>query len=255
MGALRALTELTATFQGADALVLCYHRVRDRERFTAQMHALADLGNPVLSIEEFIALLAGRRPLPAPAVLLTFDGCYSDQLEHAVPVLNSFNFPATFFPLSASLTVPVAVMRTARRNELRELVKSGHTIGCHTHTHPDLTRLAMANLQREVVGSKQLLEDAVGQRVRAFCYPYGACNPQVASLVRDAGFDVAFTVELGGVRFGTDPYRLKRLPVFGEPRPGEFSAYLSGTFLVSGPTLLLWKVRERLLDRQAPAIQ
>lgn len=255
MGALRAISELTVSFRGADVLVLCYHRVRDRGRFTAQMRALADRGTPVLSMDEFTASLASRRPLSAPSVLLTFDGCYSDQLEHAVPVLNSFNFPATFFPTSASLTELAPEACAERRSELRELVKSGHTIGCHTHTHPDLTRLPTAEGHREVLGSKLILEDALGQRVSAFCYPYGACDPRIASVVQDSGFDVAFSVDLGGVRFGDDPYRLKRLPVLGEPRPGEFLVFLSGMFLVSGSMLLFWKVRERLLDRQALAIR
>ena len=101
-----------------------------------------------------------------------------------------------------------------------------------------------------MLGSKLALEDALSQRVSAFCYPYGAYDTRVREIVQDAGFDVAFTVDLGGVKFGDDPYRLKRVPVLGDPGPREFAVYLSGQFLVSGSILLYWKVRERILDRK-----
>ena len=102
-----------------------------------------------------------------------------------------------------------------------------------------------------MVVSKQILEDILGQRVSAFCYPYGAYDARVKEVVQEAGFDVAFTVDLGGVSSGDDPYQLKRVPVLGEPSSAEFGIYLSGRFLVSGSMLLYWKVRERLLDRKA----
>jgi hypothetical protein len=53
MGALRALRELGASFSRADVLVLCYHSVRLRERFAAQMTALAERGYSVVSLPYF----------------------------------------------------------------------------------------------------------------------------------------------------------------------------------------------------------
>ena len=245
MGAWRALSELGASFSAADVLVLCYHSIRSRERFAAQMTVLAERGYPVLSMGQFTEWLNGRKPIRTPAVLLTFDGGYLDQLENAVPVLQAFGFSATFFPISDYLDDEVGDGSMMRRNDLLGLATSGYTIGCHTHTHPDLTGLSEAEIEREVKGSKQILEDLLGQRVGAFCYPYGACNSRAASVVRQSGFDVAFTVDLGGVSLGDDPYGLKRVPVLGDPNSGEFSAYLSGAPLLSGALLLYWKLRER----------
>jgi peptidoglycan/xylan/chitin deacetylase (PgdA/CDA1 family) len=183
--------------------------------------------------------------------LLTFDGCHADQLENALPVLDSLKFPATFFPASAGLVHEVPDVAAHWRKTVLELTKAGHTIGCHTHNHPVLTRLSTTHVRQEVLGSKLALEDALGQRVSAFCYPYGAYDARVRAVVQEAGFDVAFTVDLGGVKFGDDPYQLQRVPVLGEPGSGEFGVYLSGRFLVSGSVLLYWKGRERLLDRKA----
>ena len=248
MGVLRALTELAASFHRAEVLVLCYHRTRSRERFSQQMTALAEHGYTVLSMEHFTGWLCGRKAFARPAVLLTFDGCDSDQLEHAAPVLQAFKYPATFFPISGYLDCESPTLAATWRQTLCELAALGYTIGCHSHTHRDLTALPDVELWREVVDSKKMLEDLLGHPVDAFCYPYGACNSHVASVVHQAGFRLALTVDLGGVRLGDDPYRLKRVPILGEPKAREFSTYLSGRRLLSGGSLAYWTIRERLLD-------
>jgi peptidoglycan/xylan/chitin deacetylase (PgdA/CDA1 family) len=112
-----------------------------------------------------------------------------------------------------------------------------------------LTTLAPAELERELVGSRRVLEDVIGRPVTAFCYPDGRRDTRVAAAVRNAGFEVAFTIDLGGVRAGDDRYQLRRLAVLGEPGRAEFAAFLRGTRVVSGGILIGWKIRERLLDR------
>jgi len=159
MGAARALSELASSFQGVDVLVLCYHQIRSRERFHSQMKALAEHGYSIPTMEQFTEWLRGSKLIHPPAALLTFDGCYDDQIENALPVLEQFQFPATFFPVSADLGEEPGHLAVLRRNELREIEKSGHTIGCHSHSHPDLTGLSGAELHREVHGSKQILEE------------------------------------------------------------------------------------------------
>src|SRR5437899_2173753 len=114
--------------------------------------------------------------LATAAVLLTFDGGYGDQIENAVPVLDALKLSATFFPISGDLDEPDS---SISRRDLEALAVAGHTIGCHTHTHPDLTTLSPQALEREVIGSKRVLEDALGRAIEAFCYPYGARNSVV----------------------------------------------------------------------------
>src|SRR5207247_5667609 len=171
MGVLQALTDLAATFRREDVLVLCYHRIRSRVRFADQMAALSERGFSVLSMPQFTEWLKGV-PLPSRhATLLTFDGCYDDQLANAVPLLDSLKFPAIFFPASAGLVCEFPDVAAYWRNTLLDLTKAGHAIGCHTQSHPDLTQLPIDEVRREVLGSKLALEDALGQRVRAFCSP------------------------------------------------------------------------------------
>jgi len=217
------------------------------------MAVLAERGYSVLTLSQFTGWLKGAARPAHRAALLTFDHCYAEQLETAIPVLDSLGFPATFFPVSGGLGHARPHVTAHWRNTLLALTNAGHTIGCHTHTHAVLTRLSIVDVRQEVLVSKLALEDALGERVSAFCYPYGAHNAGVRAVVQEAGFDVAFTVDLGGVTVGDDPYRLKRVPVLGEPGRAEFGVYLSGRFLVAGAVLLCWKMRERLLDRKVRA--
>jgi peptidoglycan/xylan/chitin deacetylase (PgdA/CDA1 family) len=238
----RALRELNASFAAADVLVLCYHAVRSRARFETHLEVLAEAGIRVLSMPEFLAWCRAPTREQSPAALITFDGVYRTQLAHAVPALATRGLPATFFAVSYGLDGA----GPGHRADLRSLAAAGHTIGCHTETHPDLTTLSAADLEREVAGSKRALEDALGAPVTTFAYPDGAWDARVARAVRDAGFHVAFTVDLGGVRAGDDLYVLPRVPVLGEPGRAAFAAYVRGARGVAGPLLLWWKVLERL---------
>ena len=248
MASIRPFIELAASFDRAEVLVLCYHPIRNLDRFAAQMSVLVERGYSVLSMAEFMARVRGGKPTRSPAVLLTFDGWSPADFAGVIPILQSYDFPAVFFLVSWCLSDESGETSTQYRKELLQLASSGYTIGCHTHTHQDLTTLSMADLEQEVMGSRKLLEQVLGQQVDTFCYPYGACDSRVASVVQKAGFDVAFTVDLGGVSAGDDPYQLKRAPILGEPGPRGFAAYLSGTVVRSGAILLYWKLRERLLD-------
>ena len=241
-GPVRALREVGVSFAKAEVLVLCYHAVRSRGRFDAQMSTLIERGYSILTMEEFTAWVRRRQPIRSPAVLLTFDGGYRSQLDNALPTLEALKLSATFFLVSASLD------DGASRDDLAALVAAGHTIGCHTHTHADLTTLSPADLEREVVTSKRLLEDVVGHEVTAFCYPDGLRNSRVAAMVERAGFHVAFTIDLGDVRPGDDPYQLRRIAILGEPGRREFAEYLKGSRFIAGGMLLVWKIRERFRD-------
>src|SRR2546428_6013418 len=135
MGVLRALSELTATFRSAHVLVLCYHQIRSRQRFADQMAALSERGFCVLSLPQFTEWLNGS-PLPSrPAALLTFDHCYAEQLENAVPVLDSLKFPATFFPASAVLAREHPDVAAHWRKTLLDLAQSGYSSRWHRRLH------------------------------------------------------------------------------------------------------------------------
>jgi peptidoglycan/xylan/chitin deacetylase (PgdA/CDA1 family) len=108
--------------------------------------------------------------------------------------------PATFYvPLFGERGKPVLGPAS-----LRSFLKQGIEIGAHTVTHPVLTTLDDKALSSEVSGSKQLMEDQIGDEVRMFCYPRGRYDSRVIGGVRGAGFLGARTTRMfsQSLRFG-----------------------------------------------------
>jgi len=101
-------------------------------------------------------------------------------------------------------------------DDLRAVASEGVEIGCHTETHPILTRLeSQAELEREIKGAKQSIEESLGLPVRHFCYPNGKAtdiDDSVVNGVRDAGFDSAVTCFWGLNSNSVEPLRIQRLP-------------------------------------------
>jgi peptidoglycan/xylan/chitin deacetylase (PgdA/CDA1 family) len=240
---IRALREVGCSLGTAGVLVLCYHVVRSAARFAAQLDVLTARGYTTVPLRRVLAWLNGGEPLPAPAVLLTFDDLHAGQVEYAAPVLAERGIPATFFPLAADLADSAKHRRAAA-----ELARAGHTIGAHTHSQGELTALGDADVRRELADARRIVEDVTGRRATAFSYPFGAWNARVAKLVAETGYQAAFTVDLGVVRRGDDPFALRRACVLGEPGPREFDAFVWGVAPLPGALLAAWKIRERWLD-------
>ena len=57
--------------------------------------------------------------------------------------------------------------------ELQELAAAGHRIGCHSHSHLDLTKLARSSWGDEIDRSKSILEEIIENRIVDFAYPFG----------------------------------------------------------------------------------
>ena len=104
----RAALLPTRLLLGAPLGILMYHAVVDRPlplpdwcflsaaRFEAQMRWLAGLPVDVLPLDEAVERLREGR-LRRPAVAITFDDGYRNNLEVALPVLERYRLPATIY--------------------------------------------------------------------------------------------------------------------------------------------------------------
>ncbi|WP_257453528.1 polysaccharide deacetylase family protein [Archangium lipolyticum] len=81
-------------------------------------------------------------------------------------------------------------------DEVRELSRQGFEIGAHTEKHPILTRLPLAEVERELVACRDTLEEKLGVRPTLFSYPNGATDPGVTELV-GRYFEAAVTTRSG----------------------------------------------------------
>ena len=100
---------------------------------------------------------------------------------------------------------------------VREMHEMGMTIGAHTMTHPNLPNAGPADAWLEISGSKARLERELGVAPTMFSYPNGGAEryltPEVASLVRQAGFEASTTSRNGFAGPASDLYALERVQV------------------------------------------
>lgn len=201
----------------------------DHRRFAAQMAWLYRLRYQVLRLDAAIAGLRGEGPLPARAVVLTFDDGYENFYQYALPVLASYGFPAMVYALADRLGQPAdwfaadgratpPLMTGARLRELRGV---GIDIGSHGLTHRRLADIDRGAARAEIADSRDRLQQLLGEPVMHFCYPYGSYDDAVVRMAADAGYRSAVTCDRASAFAGADMLRLPRKAIsFGDSLAG-----------------------------------
>ena|SRR5579864_8454340 len=206
------------------ATVLAYHSVGECARsddpnrlfvrsaaFAAQMEFLA-------RYRRVIALKDINRMLPKgkPAVAITFDDGYRDVLQHAVPILEDYGFPATVFVPTKYIgdrnrwdppyRCPLEIMSV---DELREAEARGLAVESHGHAHRNLAHANEGIALDDISTSIAILSHLLGREVRYLAYPYGVSSETAQRAAAAAGLECAFTTN----RLGTGPLDRARITV------------------------------------------
>lgn len=184
--------------------------------------------------------LAGSLKLSRPGLLLTFDDGFKNNYDVAADLLDQFGVkgfffvPANFIRRSGNqaaakeyvshnlfLGHPPADWSDAdcqpmSWDDLRDLIRRGHSVGCHGLDHVALgPNTDEQILRREIVDAKSVLEDELGTPVSSFCWPFGT----LSSYSRDAfaliqqHYRYAFTTFAAPLLVGDSPYVIDRASV------------------------------------------
>ena len=112
----------------------------------------------------------------------------------------------------AGVQLPQDLMMTSQ--EVKAMRQAGMQIGAHTVSHPILAQLTHEQARQEISGSKNFLEQLLGERVGLFAYPNGKpredYSPQSVAVVRSLGFDAAVSTAWGTNRAGDDLFQMRR---------------------------------------------
>lgn len=171
--------------------------------FRAQMELLKHEGWRGVSVGEALAFSGPER------VAITFDDGSGSDLLRAAPILREHGFGATFYITQGFLEKPGYLTSP----QLMELSALGFEIGCHSKTHPYLTDLDDAGLQREIAEPKAELEQIIGRAIEHFSCPGGRYDGRVADVARRAGYRTVATSRIQSNRRSSDPYALGRVAV------------------------------------------
>jgi peptidoglycan/xylan/chitin deacetylase (PgdA/CDA1 family) len=142
--------------------------------------------------------------LPAKPIVVSFDDGYLSQYVAAFPQLQQLGWKGVLNLVARDSDLPDA--------DVEKMLEAGWELGSHTITNADLTALASAELEREVAGSRRILERRFGVRIDNFSYPSGRYDDRVISAVRAAGY-VGAQTEIPGLATADHPYVLNRIEV------------------------------------------
>jgi peptidoglycan/xylan/chitin deacetylase (PgdA/CDA1 family) len=156
---------------------------------TADVHALLD---PPLA-RRWHAIFGPKNPSPPRLIALTFDdGPYPVTTPLLLDRLHELRVPGTFFLIGDDAT---------RYPELtRRIAEDGNEIGNHTYSHPDLDKIAPAQVIAELEKAKVALTALSGERSPAWLMrpPHGRFTEATVKAAQMAGFDVVLWSDAPG---------------------------------------------------------
>lgn len=204
--------------QNAQVVIFGYHRfVKNVKRpdteitpeaFEAQMQELKNKNIAVIPMQDFLAWRRGEKAIPSKSAIITFDDGWKSQHEVAWPILKKFNYPVTLFIYTEGIKPGhFSGGESMSWDQLAEMRDAGVDIQGHTATHSDLRKpydkVAKKKLspqeyeewlQKEVGGSKEMIEQKLGVKVNCFAVPYGFHNDHIRDVAIKAGYEALFTV-------------------------------------------------------------
>lgn len=205
--------------------------------FAEQMAYLHQQAYTPMTVTQYVrARSQGVAALPERPIVLTFDDGFADFFTAALPVLKQYNFVATLYVSTAFIDGTSHWLRrekeTARLmltwEQLVEISSCSIECGAHSHNHQQLDTLPNPVAWDEIVQSKKLLEDYLGQEIFSFAYPFGYHIARVQKLVREAGYTSACAVKHAMSSVSDDPFSLARLMVGADTNIEEFVTLLAG---------------------------
>jgi peptidoglycan/xylan/chitin deacetylase (PgdA/CDA1 family) len=252
----------------ATTTILMYHRIARCESgdqrldawnvrpSTLERHlATLALEAEAVPLDELVDRLPGSANQRRPLVAVTFDDGFANACSAALPLLERYAIPATFFVATAYIgsagpmpfdgwgrascrRTPPDCWRAATWSELERAVRTGLvTIGSHSHSHVVARNQTTGRLREEAERSREAIRAALGPgHGRSFAYPYGSTRlgdvpPSYERAVRAAGYVVAVTTDLDVVTAATNRMRLPRIEVGDVDSPAVLRSKIRGSLL------------------------
>jgi peptidoglycan/xylan/chitin deacetylase (PgdA/CDA1 family) len=187
-----------------------------------------------------------------PLVCLTFDDGYASVFTQALPVMVRHRTPATVFVVTRYVgstepmpfdgwgqmhreRTPPEVWRAATWEELQTAVQTGLvSVASHSHQHQDGRSCDAQQLIEEAQRSRAILQGRLnGGAGAAYAYPYGSTRlgqvpPAYVAAVRQAGYELAVSTDLGLADRESDRYKLPRVEAHALDSPAVLCAKVLG---------------------------
>lgn len=183
-----------------------------------------------VSEDILLRFFGGERVIERPGIIFSFDDGLVNNYTVARQILEKYSFTGWFcvpsILVNQNLSIEKAerlklTTRNVKCNEnsfmskdiLVQLVKSNHVVVCHTHSHQRLgADLDASSLQDEIVNSKLILSNELGEIIRGFCWVGGELSAYSlgAQKLIESEFEYAFCTNSLPITSNSNKYRIER---------------------------------------------
>ncbi|KAA8734362.1 poly-beta-1,6-N-acetyl-D-glucosamine N-deacetylase PgaB [Acinetobacter qingfengensis] len=204
-----------------------------------------------VTLKQIKAAREGIQPLPANAILLTFDDGMLSSYSKVFPLLKTYKIPAVFAIVTgwtegtnqggieaygAGNLMTWPQMQEMQRSGLVEFASHSHNLHQGILANPQgnqqpaaITRQYFADKKRyetdqefqqriyqDLTTSKRILDEKLGIHIDTMIWPYGAVTTEVEKIAHQAGLTFSFSLGNSGVNTVTDG-TLKRMLMVDNP--------------------------------------
>lgn len=195
------------------------------DRFEAHLAYLRQAGYQTVTMQQLVYALSGQATLPAKPILLTFDDGYRDNYTNAFPLLRQYGYTGVFYIFTYPLDVGDPTYLSW--DMVIEMHRAGMEFGSHTYRHSDLRGRDVDFLVYEIVGSKEAIEQHIGEPVRFFSYPAGRYDDLTIKVLDSAHFWSAVTTAWGIEQSYRNRFEMPRIRVRGSDTAENLAEKLS----------------------------
>ncbi|HAM53291.1 MAG TPA: hypothetical protein DCP92_22305 [Nitrospiraceae bacterium] len=198
-----------------------------------------------------LSVLVDAIQFPSPAnkmsnlASITFDDCYVNFAELALPILQEYKMHATTFLPTGKVGYyndwdegmsGFHKMGIMSYDMLRQLPEQAVEVGSHGIAHVPLDRLSHDEIEKEIVQSRAEIEQNIGRPVRFFAFPFGVYPFKYRLRLREGendslgGYRAACTTWWGRYNTIKDIHVLRRVTICDFDTLDDFKDKLYGYY-------------------------
>jgi len=195
----------------------------------------------IIRLKEIKKALVAQEP--SRKVVVTFDDAFSDFHDFIFPVLEKFKIPSTVFVPTGFIgkfndwDFPFHKCRKKSVmdiHQLKELNKTGFVdFGSHSVDHLKMNTLPVEKIKRQMIISKNTLEDLLSTSVTMFAYPYGRLgefSPLTSQILSESGYEIGVTNHWGTRNSLRDILSLRRISLREKDSMRTIRAKIEGLY-------------------------
>lgn len=180
-------------YDGKKAIILCFHDINGEGKYSITEDEFEEILDTIKYKYEVYSLktwyekvmIGGK--FKKPPIVLTFDDGYTSIFTYVIPILEKYNFGATFF---------IYLNRYDDKSWAFEKMRNLpgiFEIGSHSFSHADMENLYKKNIKKfynEIFLSRKKLEYLIGKQVISWAWPYGYYNQEMVLMAKKAGYTI-----------------------------------------------------------------